>query len=159
MKKNILFNLPLNNKERVLIDLIITYALAFPDINPTSSINKKLNHLLELKKSINDLQGQQVSNIEISLDVLEDLLHYSKGITNEFKSYSLSGQSMIKEFQSTLERQFPQVKEQNSLALDVLPELRSLLDKLTMIYDANYEEEIIEKKSIINKLINLFKNK
>tara|TARA_Y100001970_G_scaffold140787_1_gene173420 strand:+ start:17082 stop:17570 length:489 start_codon:yes stop_codon:yes gene_type:complete len=161
MKKNLTLNLPINNNERIMISLVITYARSFPDITRTSSINKKLNNLSELKNKIDSLHGNQTNNIELSIQNLTDLLHYSKGITNEFKSYALSGQSMIKEFQFMLEENYPQVKNQNSLALDILPDLRVLLDKLSLIYESNNvndNEELPAKEiSIFKKIINLIK--
>ena len=161
MKKDTTINLPANADERIMISLVITYARSFPDINRTSSINKKLNNLSELKDRIDSIQGNQLNSIELSIQNLADLLHYSKGITNEFKSYALSGQSMIKEFQFMLEDNYPQVKNQNSLALDILPDLRVLLDKLTLIYESNndddHEEQPIKKMNIFKKIINLIK--
>ena len=68
---------------------------------------------------------------------------------------------MIKEFQFMLEDNYPQVKNQNSLALDILPDLRVLLDKLTLIYESNndddHEEQPIKKMNIFKKIINLIK--
>ena len=161
MKNNLTINLPINDNERIMISLVIAYAQSFPDINPTSSINKKLSNLSELKHNISNMQGSQLNSIELSIQSLKDLLHYSKGITNEFKSYALSGQSMIKEFQFILENNYPHVKKQNSLALDILPDLRILLDKLNLVYESNKvndaEDLSIEKMSVFKKIINLFK--
>ena len=60
-----------------------------------------------------------------------------------------------------LEDNYPQVKNQNSLALDILPDLRVLLDKLTLIYESNneddHEEQPIKKMNIFKKIINLIK--
>ena len=68
---------------------------------------------------------------------------------------------MIKEFQFMLEENYPQVKNQNSLALDILPDLRVLLDKLSLIYESNNvndNEELPAKEiSIFKKIINLIK--
>tara|TARA_B110000196_G_C21065878_1_gene624834 strand:- start:572 stop:1072 length:501 start_codon:yes stop_codon:yes gene_type:complete len=160
-------NIPLNQKEGQIFSLILNYCLSFPAIKPTSSINKKLADLQIILNNVEAVENDQVYNIEISIKSLEDILHYSKGITNEFKSYSLSGRSMIKEFQDGLEKHFPEVLQQHSSSLDILPDVRKFIDKISTIYfhqnqesHLSQEEESSQKEStLLSKIRKIFRDK
>ena len=82
MKKDTTINLPANADERIMISLVITYARSFPDINRTSSINKKLNNLSELKdiKHYDDEVGSITVEPGVTQQSLYDFLenHGSK---------------------------------------------------------------------------------
>jgi hypothetical protein len=164
---NTSINIPLNQKEGQILSLILNYCLSFPAIKPTSSINKKLADLQIILNNVEAAEKDQIYNIEISIKSLEDILHYSKGITNEFKSYSLSGRSMIKEFQNGLEKYFPEVLQQHSSSLDILPDVRKFIDKISTIYFHQNQESHLsqEEKSsqkdgtILSKIRKIFRNK
>lgn len=160
-------DIPLNKKEGQIFSLILNYCLSFPAIKPTSSINKKLADLQIVLNNVEAVENDRIYNIELSIKNLEDILHYSKGITNEFKSYSLSGRSMIKEFQNGLEKHFPEVLQQHSLSLDILPDVRKLIDKISTIYfHQNQESHFSQKEenpkkeyTFLSKIRKIFRDK
>jgi hypothetical protein len=160
-------DIPLNKKEGQIFSLILNYCLSFPAIKPTSSINKKLADLQIVLNNVESVENDRIYNIELSIKNLEDILHYSKGITNEFKSYSLSGRSMIKEFQNGLEKHFPEVLQQHSLSLDILPDVRKLIDKISTIYfHQNQESHFSQKEenpkkeyTFLSKIRKIFRDK
>ena len=160
-------DIPLNKKEGQIFSLILNYCLSFPAIKPTSSINKKLADLQIVLNNVEAVENDRIYNIELSIKNLEDILHYSKGITNEFKSYSLSGRSMINEFQNGLEKHFPEVLQQHSLSLDILPDVRKLIDKISTIYfHQNQESHFSQKEenpkkeyTFLSKIRKIFRDK
>ena len=160
-------DIPLNKKEGQIFSLILNYCLSFPAIKPTSSINKKLADLQIVLNNVEAVENDRIYKIELSIKNLEDILHYSKGITNEFKSYSLSGRSMIKEFQNGLEKHFPEVLQQHSLSLDILPDVRKLIDKISTIYfHQNQESHFSQKEenpkkeyTFLSKIRKIFRDK
>lgn len=153
-----LITIPMSTDEKKLCSILLHYCLSFPAIKPTSGINKKLNNIDDFLKIIKTSMNTNVRNIEISFKTLEEILFYSKGITNEFKSYAISGKSMIEEFKNDIEKYYPDVVNNHSLALDILPNIRNMMEKISMIYESNKEnhEDISEPtKSIWKKIINV----
>ena len=74
---------------------------------------------------------------------------------------------MIKEFQNGLEKHFPEVLQQHSLSLDILPDVRKLIDKISTIYfHQNQESHFSQKEenpkkeyTFLSKIRKIFRDK